>query len=415
MPGVVANPRLSGRIFSLGLFVADLIYTQKRGDDLPEEFLGIKRARGDNAIVLVSAEWISRAKEALRQRGVSIATNFGGLANAMVSILASLTRREKITLISPCGHDPVGLANAANLKKLGVDTGILRKIMRGSAVSASNLIRNLEAASGAKSKADFHKDYALFLGPSEGFAYSRWMPGDIRRGDIVHIGGMDVPCPKGLGLKQKQARYRRDIAEMVKVARLARRGQALVVADFCITDPFFWELVPESFFKDIHVAKPGISQALAIYNSRHKRAPLKLNTAHPAQMARRHLPRLLKIQDFLLRSGFGAVFMTLDAGGAVISAQEGSVFGRTAARYVPAVPARKFVDGTGCGDAFVSGIIYGLLRGWDMYTSACFASTIGSLIAERVGVTLERRYASRGKWLPVVERRLTHWKNQLII
>ncbi|MDP2905541.1 MAG: hypothetical protein Q8O22_04485, partial [Candidatus Omnitrophota bacterium] len=200
-------PNKSTRVFSFGLFVADLIYTQRRGKALPDEFLGIKRTRGDNAIVLVPAEWIVRAKEALIEKGVSIETNFGGLACAMASILAALTREVKITLVSSCGHDPVGRANAAYLEKLGVDTGILRIIMRRTAVSASNLIRNLETVSAGKSAADFPKDYALCLASSAGFPYSRWMPRELKRGDIVHIGGIDVPCPEDFSRKEKQARY----------------------------------------------------------------------------------------------------------------------------------------------------------------------------------------------------------------
>ena len=98
--------------------------------------------------------------------------------------------------------------------------------------------------------------------------------------------------------------------------------------------------------------------------------------------------------------------MTLDAGGTIISAQEGSVFGKVHPRHVPIIPARKFVDGTGCGDAFVSGIVYCLREGQNMFTTACFASTIGSLIAERAGVSLEKRYCGRGKWFAVVRKRL---------
>lgn len=54
----------------------------------------------------------------------------------------------------------------------------------------------------------------------------------------------------------------------------------------------------------------------------------------------------------------------------------------------------------------MSGIIYCLREGRDMFTTACFASTIGSLIAERAGVSLQKRYCGRGKWLPVVQERL---------
>jgi len=383
-----------------------MIYRQKRGSVLPDEFFGIKRGYGDNAAISVPAEWITQATHALEALGVPIDTSFGGLANAMVYILAALTLKGKITLIAPCGNDQAGRANAACLERLGVDTGILRKVMRTTKVSMRNLIRNLEVAEGGENRTLCYMDFAFYSAPAAAFPYVKWMPKDLKRQDIVHLGGMDlVLCPKDFSKKRKQAQYKRNINEMVKVARMARRKGAIVVADFCMGDPDFWEIVPDSFFRDVHVAKPSITQALAIYNSRHKGNVMELDVSDLRQLVKEHAPGLLEIQDFLLTLGFGALFMTLDAGGTIISAQEGSVFGKVYPRHIPIIPARKFVDGTGCGDAFVSGIIYCLREGRDMGTTACFASTIGSLIAERAGVSLEERYCGRGKWLAAVQER----------
>jgi len=396
-----------GRVFSFGLFVADMIYRQKKGSALPDEFLGIKRGFGDNAMISVPEEWILRAKNALEKLGVPVDANFGGLANAMVCTLAALMPEGKIVLTAPCGNDPAGRANVACLEKSGVDTGVLRKLMRTTEISAGNLIRNVEVAVPGGDGTICYKDFAFYLEPVEGFPYSEWMPEDLKRQDIVHIGGADlVLCPNNFSKKQKQTKYKRNIGEMVRVARMARRKGAIVVADFCMGDPDFWEIVPDRFFKEVDVAKPSITQALAIYNSRHKGRAIKLDLSDFDRLAKDFSRELLKIQNFLMRLGFGAVFMTLDAGGTIISAQDGSVFGRVCPRHIPVIPARKFVDGTGCGDAFVAGIIYCLRRGLDMFTTACFASTVGSLIAERVGVSLEERYRGRGKWLAVVQKRL---------
>lgn len=408
IPNAVAQaPYRTGRVFSFGLFVADMIYRQRRGSDLPDEFLGIKRGRGDNAMISVPAEWIARAKDALAARGVPIDTNFGGLANAMVYILAALTPKGEISLAAPCGNDKAGRDNIASLERLGVDARALRKSILTTKISASNLIRNLEVSGyGGRGKV-CHKDFAFYLEPTEGFHYAKCMPKDLKRQDIVHIGGIDlVICPGHLSRKQKQARYKSNINEMVKVAGMARKKSAVVVADFCMGDPDFWEMVPDSFFGDIDVAKPSITQALAIYNSRHRGSAIKLDLSDFRRLVKEDKPELLRVQEFLLNLGFGSIFMTLDIGGTIISAREGSVFGRVYPRHIPIIPARKFVDGTGCGDAFVAGIIYSLREGLDMFTAARFASTIGSLIAERVGVSLENRYCGRGKWLPVVRRRL---------
>jgi len=408
------KPSQSGRVFSFGIFIADMIYRQNQASALPDEFLGIKRQRGDNTMMVVPHAWITQAKDALENLKVPIETNFGGLANAMVSILAALSQKEQITLITLCGNDTAARANLAYLEKLGVDTFILKKIMRTSTVSACNLIRNLETAKSAKNKTlTYSKDFAFYLAPIEGFPYSQWIPKDLKQRDIVHIGGVDlVLCPQGYSKAQKQVKYKKNINEMVKTARAARCKGAIVIADFCMGDADFWEIVPDSFFRNVDVAKPSITQALSIYNSRHKNNPIKLDIQNPQKLPREHRSELLATQNFLLKLGFGAIFMTLDVGGAIISAQEGSIFGKVLARYIPIVPTRQFVDGTGCGDAFVSGIIYGMRQDWDMFTIACFASTIGSLIAERPGVSLEKKYIGKGKWLTVVQKRLKKYREK---
>ena len=54
--------------------------------------------------------------------------------------------------------------------------------------------------------------------------------------------------------------------------------------------------------------------------------------------------------------------------------------------HVPAVRPDSLVDPTGCGDAFRSGLLYGMVRGWDWRRSARLASLMGSIkIAHRGG------------------------------
>lgn len=51
---------------------------------------------------------------------------------------------------------------------------------------------------------------------------------------------------------------------------------------------------------------------------------------------------------------------------------------------VPAVPAKKMVDPTGCGDAYRAGLLYGIASDFDWQTTGRLASLLGSLkIAER--------------------------------
>ena len=53
---------------------------------------------------------------------------------------------------------------------------------------------------------------------------------------------------------------------------------------------------------------------------------------------------------------------------------------------VPSVPPEAVVDPTGCGDAYRSGLLYGMARGWDWRKCARLASVMGSIkIAHRGG------------------------------
>ena len=45
---------------------------------------------------------------------------------------------------------------------------------------------------------------------------------------------------------------------------------------------------------------------------------------------------------------------------------------------LPAVPVDP-VDGTGSGDAFVAGLLYGKVAGWSFERSARFANAVGAL------------------------------------
>ena len=53
---------------------------------------------------------------------------------------------------------------------------------------------------------------------------------------------------------------------------------------------------------------------------------------------------------------------------------------------VPAVKPEGLVDPTGCGDAYRSGLLYGMARGWDWEKAGRLASLLGSIkIAHRGG------------------------------
>lgn len=80
----------------------------------------------------------------------------------------------------------------------------------------------------------------------------------------------------------------------------------------------------------------------------------------------------------------------LDAGVKLVGIKlgpEGSYF-RTAEREIrlPAYPV-EVVDGTGAGDAFVAGFVFGWLRGWDLEQIGRFANAVGGLATTAAGTT----------------------------
>jgi adenosine kinase len=74
-----------------------------------------------------------------------------------------------------------------------------------------------------------------------------------------------------------------------------------------------------------------------------------------------------------------ALVATQGAGGSIIHAG-GKRF------EIPAVAADALLDPTGCGDAYRSGLLYGISRGWDWERTGRLASVMGSIkIAHRGG------------------------------
>jgi len=80
-----------------------------------------------------------------------------------------------------------------------------------------------------------------------------------------------------------------------------------------------------------------------------------------------------------LAKGVEAVVVTRGAEGALIHANGQQI-------DVPAVKPDSLVDPTGCGDAFRSGLLHGMARGWDWRKSGRLASLMGAIkIAHRGG------------------------------
>ncbi|HKN60021.1 MAG TPA: carbohydrate kinase family protein [Candidatus Acidoferrales bacterium] len=83
------------------------------------------------------------------------------------------------------------------------------------------------------------------------------------------------------------------------------------------------------------------------------------------------------IADKLLDLGPSIVAITMGADGCLIASREDRV-------RVPAFEV-KVVDTTGAGDAFMGGLSYGLLQGWDFARVGIFANACAALCCTKVG------------------------------
>jgi len=124
-------------------------------------------------------------------------------------------------------------------------------------------------------------------------------------------------------------------------------------------DPVFdasgrWERVLPSL-PHCDLVTPGRAEAEAITGA-----------TEPALAARR-----------LRELGAGTAAVTLGADGCYVAADDFD-------GLVPAVPVDA-VDGTGAGDAFAAGFLYGRLAGWETEASARFANAAGALATTAVG------------------------------
>ena len=82
----------------------------------------------------------------------------------------------------------------------------------------------------------------------------------------------------------------------------------------------------------------------------------------------------------LLKSGIQTAIITLAKGGCLAARGENIV-----RVFAPSV---KAVDACGAGATFSAGFIYGYLKGWDLKSSACFATAAATLKVTRAGLQM---------------------------
>jgi sugar/nucleoside kinase (ribokinase family) len=83
------------------------------------------------------------------------------------------------------------------------------------------------------------------------------------------------------------------------------------------------------------------------------------------------------VASWLRERGVGSVALKLGADGCFVSSEEFEGF--------VAAPEVEAIDGTGSGDAFAAGLLYGRLAGWPLERAAALANAAGALAATAVG------------------------------
>ena len=88
-------------------------------------------------------------------------------------------------------------------------------------------------------------------------------------------------------------------------------------------------------------------------------------------------PEPASVAAWLRERGVGTVALKLGAEGCFVASEEFEGF--------VAAPAVEAIDGTGAGDAFAAGLLYGHLAGWPLERAAALANATGALAATAVG------------------------------
>jgi sugar/nucleoside kinase (ribokinase family) len=90
-----------------------------------------------------------------------------------------------------------------------------------------------------------------------------------------------------------------------------------------------------------------------------------------------HEPEPESVAAWLRERGVGTVALKLGAEGCFVASEEFEGF--------VAAPAVEAIDGTGAGDAFAAGLLFGHLAGWPLERAAALANAAGALAATAVG------------------------------
>lgn len=259
-----------------------------------------------------------------------ILTIGGCASNAAVDLVKMGVRP---TVIGCVGADAFGNIVKAMLEEHGIDTSALR-VSRSQPTSQTMIIN----------VAGQDRRFIHIFGANADFTAADIPLGLVQRCKVLYLGGYLI-MP---GLKQE---------ELVPIFAAARKAGAKTVLDVATPGKADYLSKLEKLLPHVDVFLPNNDEAELI-----------LGESDPLRQA-----------EMFRKLGANTVVITM--GG------EGSLLVNDRVRLRAGVYPVEFVDGTGSGDAFDAGYIYGLLHGFDAEGCLQVASALGASCVRAIGTT----------------------------
>lgn len=275
-------------------------------------------------------------------------------------ILIDLISKEKLNKAKnfqkKLGGSPLNIA--INLSQLGIETSIISRI--GDDPFKDFILENLQKYNINKDFLqidNFHNTTLVFVSKSKSSPEFFVIRGADRFFEVPELNFNDT---KFLHLSCWPITHIENYTKTLQIIEIAKNQGVKIGFDPNCRNKIFCEkkLDIDRIFEIIrnsYVMKPSLDDAREIFGP---------------------LPEERYI-ELLHNFGVNYVILTLGKEGALVS--DGKVV-----KHIPSL-ATKVIDTTGAGDAFWSGIYYGLLKGWSIFKSAKLGSLISSVVLKNVG------------------------------
>jgi sugar/nucleoside kinase (ribokinase family) len=289
-----------------------------------------------SCVGILVADVIGRTIDSLPERGKlmrveQMELHYGGCAAHTGGALARLG--VETALIGKVGDDGFGDFMVRAMDKEGIDTtGIVRS------QTASTSATMVMVDSGGE------RSFIHYLGANAEFALEDVNTALVKESRLLHVGGTFLmPAFDGQGT--------------VSILRQAREAGAITSLDTAWDFSGRWLSVLDPCLEHLDYFVPSMDEARMVSGQ--------------------HSPR--DVAGFLIDHGVGTVALKMGEDGCYVR-------NRLDELTVPAYPVSP-VDATGAGDAFAAGFLTGVVRNWDLETTARFACAVGAMSVAAIGAT----------------------------